>query len=255
MKHLLMIPSLVATSSILMLPVSAATVIGMNFTEIYSAPQISDGSADGFEGWTDSWLVAEGNYGNTTNDNDVSLNGTSHVKMRWNSSNIWNAGLEDNNEQGLYRQYLDDGDGATADGIGVSVTITGLSAWLLEEGMTAYQIRAYSSTDTDGATFHTIDIRDGVTLSGAILATISPAVLGAGDFPTGSGGTWQPRGYGDSSTALSADSITLTIPVNGGNVRGTLAALKITAIPEPSTTLLGGLGLLGMLVSRRSGSR
>lgn len=252
MKNPNSLPSLIAASLALILPASAATVIGMNFTEIYSAPQVSDGSADGFAGWTDSWLVAEGNYGNTTNGIDVSLNGTSHVKMRWNSSNIWNAGMEDNNEQGLYRQYLDDGDGATPDGIGVSVTITGLSAWLLEEGMTAYQIRTYGSTDTDGASFHTIDIRDGVSLSGTIIGSISPLALGAGDFPTGSGGTWQPRGYGDSSNNLTADSITLTIPVRNDNIRGTLAALRLTAVPEPSTALLGGLGLLGLLIRRRN---
>jgi hypothetical protein len=250
-----MISALFAVSSAIIGSATGATVIGMNFTEIYSAPQVSDGSADGFSGWTDSWLVAEGNYGNTTNGTDVSLNGTPHVKMRWNSSNIWNAGEENNNEQGLYRQYLDDGDGATVDGIGVSVTITGLAAWLAAEGMTAYQIRAYSSTDTDNATFQTISIRDGISLTGSVLGSITPAVLGAGDFPTGSGGTWQPRGYGDFNAGLSADSITLTIPVRDNDVRGSLAALRLTAVPEPSVALLGSLGLLGIWVRRRHASR
>lgn len=251
MKPKSLMKCLIATSSALMIPASAASVIGMNFTEIYSAPQVSDGTADGFTSWTDSWLALEGNYGNTTSGNDVSVVGTSHVKMRWNSSNIWNAGEENNNEQGLYRQYLDDGDGSTPDGIGVSVTITGLSAWLSAEGMTSYQIRAYSSTDSDNASFHTIDLRDGVLLSSAILATISPTVLGAGDFPSGSGGTWQPRGYGDSIDTLTADSITLTIPVRDGDARGSLAALKLTAVPEPSSALLGGFSLLGLLIRRR----
>jgi hypothetical protein len=235
-------------------PASAAAVIGMNFTEIYSAPQVSDGTADGFSGWTDSELATGGPFRNT--GSNVSLAGSADVRMTWNAANIWNAGAEDNNEQALYRQYLDDGDGGGSlvdgDGIGVSVTITGLSAWLATEGMTSYQIRAYSSTDSDGATFHTITIHDGLTFSGAVLGSITPIVMGDNDFPTsGFDQNWDPRGYGDSTNTLTADSITLTIPVSSGSVRGSLAALKITAVPEPSAVLLGSLGMLGLLRRRR----
>jgi hypothetical protein len=247
--HLL---SLCAT---LVSPASAASVIGMNFTQFWANPQVSDGTADGLSGWTDSELAAGGPYRNT--GTNVSLNGSTHVRMTWNAANIWDAGEESNNEQALYRQYLDDGDGGGSlvdgDGIGVSVTITGLSAWLTSEGMTSYQIRAYASTDTDGATFRPVSIRDGSNLGGTVLTTIVIPVLGDNDFPTGGfDQNWDPRGYGDSINTLNVDTITLTIPTgNGSDVRGSLAALKITAVPEPSAVLLGSVGLFGLLRRRR----
>ena len=240
--------------AMLVAPASAATVIGMNFTQFWTNPQVSDGTADGFSGWTDSELAAGGPWRNT--GTNVQLNGSADVRMTWNAANIWDAGEESNNEQALYRQYLDDGDGGGSlvdgDGIGVSVTITGLSAWLSSEGMTSYQIRAYASTDSDGATFRPVTVRDGTSLGGAVLTTITLPVLGDNDFPTGGfDQNWDPRGYGD-SIPLNADQITLTIQTgNGSDIRGTLAALKITAVPEPSAALLGSLGLLGLLRRRR----
>jgi hypothetical protein len=242
-------------SALLATPVSATSVIGMNFTQFWTNPQVSDGTADGFSSWTDSELAAGGPFRNT--GTNVSLNGSADVRMTWNAANIWDAGEESNNEQALYRQYLDDGDGGGSlvdgDGIGVSVTITGLSAWLTSEGMISYEIRAYASSDADGATFRPVSVRGGISLGGTVLTTIVIPVLGDNEFPTGGfDQNWDPRGFGDSINTLTADSITLTIPTgNGSDIRGSLAAVKITAIPEPSTVLLGGFGILGLLHRRR----
>ena len=147
--------SLLAGLAATALPAGAATVLGLNFCDYWSNPQISDGPADGFSSWTDSWLVPEGNFYET--GTAASLIGSTSVKVTWSSANGWAAGNEDNNEQGLYREYLDDGN--LGDGVGVRVTITGLSAWMTAEGLQSYGIRGYSSTDTDGATFRDITSR------------------------------------------------------------------------------------------------
>ncbi len=81
-------------------------------------------------------------------------------------------------------------------------------------------------------------------------------VRGPGDFPPNTTpdptwGMWQTRGYGDSVTTLTADTITLTFPSRDGTVRGTLAGFKITAVPEPATAGLLALGLMPWLAARR----
>ncbi len=227
----------------------AASVIGLNFCDGWEKPHVSDGTADGLSTWTDSRGIDDWTDP-AVQTTPLALTGGGGVAAVWSSANTWAAGNEDSNEQGLYRVYLDDG------GSGVSVTISGLSAWLVAEGQTSYQIRAYCSTDTDNATFHTLTIHDG-SASGASLGTVSPTTIGPGDYPPNTTpdptwGMWQPRGYGDSAGNLAADTITLTMPVRDGSVRGTLAAFKITAIPEPGTSILLGLGCAGIFLRRRA---
>ena len=77
---------------------SADTSIGLNFCDHWNNPHVSDGSADGFVGWTDSRAV-----GDTTNpavqSTPLAL-GTSGVKATWTSSNIWSAGAGNNQRAG-----------------------------------------------------------------------------------------------------------------------------------------------------------
>lgn len=223
----------------------AATVIGLNFARDGGGQ--TTGTADGVNqsNWTD--VYDSDGFDGTQNK---TLNGSAGtVGASWIATNSWWAGSGSDSEKRIYACYLDDG--GTGDGIGVRVTITGLASWLSAEGQTSYQIRTYVSTDSTAATFQTITIHDG-SATGVSLGTISPVVLGGNDFPTDSSPNINnPRGYADSIDTLNADTITLTIPQRDGSTRGTLAALKFTAIPEPSAALLGGLSIFAMLRRRR----
>jgi RHS repeat-associated protein len=59
--------------------------------------------------------------------------------------------------------------------------------------------------------------------------------MGQADFPTAPGGNPAPCGYGDSPDTLSADTITLTMPVGTTTTCGTLAAINITGIGTSAT--------------------
>jgi hypothetical protein len=59
------------------------------------------------------------------------------------------------------------------------------------------------------------------------------------------------RGDAIFSTPFTQDTITLTVQSNGGASRGTLAGFIVTAVPEPSVTLISAIGLLGLAMQRR----
>lgn len=263
-----------AVSAVLTLVlVSAATAsgtIGLNITDGWPTPMLAGKTADGFSNWTDS-MANYGGGGPNPQLGSITLAGSA-VTAQWYSANTWAGGKEDTSEQQLYRVYLDDGDGGSSlvatDGIGVSVTISGLSAWMAANGGTSYQIRCYASTDTDNATFRPVLVRSGAPnaadgdnqlLNLAVLDTVVVPTLGPGDFPPNTNpdptwGIWQSRGYGDSVSTLSDDVITLTIASRDGTTRGTLAGFKITAVPEPAS-LVAVAGGLGLLLRRRRGAR
>lgn len=240
--------------------ISAAT-LGLNFTDGWPVPMLAGETSDGFSDWTDSMANFNGG-GPNPHIGRVTLAGSA-VTAQWHSANTWAAGLENTSDQQLYRVYLDDGDGGgslvNGDGIGVSVTISGLGAWLASHGGTGYSLRAYASTDWNNADFRPVDIRlgspnaaDGANqlLNLVILDTIAMPRLGDGGFPSSSSGN-SSRGFGDSTLWLSADTITLTIGSLSGSARGTLAGFKIESVPEPSSLAVGALGL-GILLLRRS---
>ena len=248
------------------LPAATAT-IGLNFTDGWPTPMLQGETSDGFSNWTDSMGNFNGG-GPNPQLGSVTLLGSS-VTARWNAANTWAAGLENTSGQQLYRVYLDDGDGGSSlvsgDGIGVSVTISGLGAWMAANGDDYFAIRCYSSTDTDNASFRPVQVRAGAPVPAdgvnqlrnlPLLDTITVPTLGPGDFPPNTTpdptwGLWQSRGYGDSSAPLYEDIITLTIDSRDGSTRGTLAGFTITAVPEPGAIAMSVVTLGGALLAWR----
>lgn len=226
------------------------SIIGYNFVSNWGSPTIQGETALGFSEWTDS--VDEVNApGGTEVPNSTDpfaittpINAPM-VNVSWSSANMWAAGDETNPDQGLFRVYLDDG------GNGITISVSGLSAWLADSGDSAYGVRFYRSTDNGGAGFSSILLFDGATTDGAVLETI-PTVLpgdpsiGDGSYPTGTGGGGSRLIQG---TAGSFTSDTITFwsgrepDLNGAPVRGTIAGFQIYSIPEPSTGLLALLGI------------
>jgi len=222
---------------------ATVTTIGLNFSDgSVATTLVSDAPADGFANWTDSRALNDST--DPAVQNTTLQLGNSGVSATWISTTSNNAaGAQTNNEQALYRRYLADNQtdptstnfgGSSSDGIGIRVRITGLDTWLAAYSHTAYQIRAYCSSDSTNGSFRQITIHQG-DATGSSLGTITPTVRGQADYPTGTGGDPAPRGYGDSPASLTAGTITLTIPIGAGGIRGTLAALKITGLGTAAT--------------------
>ena len=205
-----------------------AVEIGINFARDGGGTSL--GPTDGCSAWTDVY-DGDGFPGTKT------LTG-SKITAQWHASNTYWAGAGGDADQRIYACYLDDGQSTATsafgntgtDGIGVRVRFTGLTRWLELNECLTYQIVAYNSTDTDGATFQPITLRDG---GGTSLATFTPQVLGDNDYPTGPNDTnWDPRGKGFSPDTLTADVLNVTVPKRSGSTRGSLAALKIVGVGD-----------------------
>lgn len=207
-------------------PICGETTLGINFCGGWIQPHVADEPADGFDQWIDSRAVSD--WTDSAQQMEPLALGQSGVTLTWQSSNMWAAGAEEDNGQALYRMYLDDGQ--TEQGVGVRVTIRGLGRWLAEHGHPSYSIRFYASSDRATA-FHPVSVHYGESARGPVIATTTVDVLGDGNYPSAvaapEGG--DARGHGDTTVALRADTITITLPPRLGEVRGTLAAIKITA--------------------------
>lgn len=193
------------------------------------------------------------------------------LTVAWNSANAWQAGSEGLNgtdaSQQVFRNYLDDGDGGASyfdgDGYGVSIQVSGLSSFMGANSATKYSITLYFATDATAVL--PAEIRQGLLPSVATataissltqIGTVTPGALGDGTYPFSTGAGTATDGHRAIGTldGLSADAITIAIPKNPGanGVRGSLAGFSISAVPEPSVSLmLGGLGLVGLLRRRR----
>jgi hypothetical protein len=189
----------------------ADTVIGVNFTDGWGTPCLAGETADGLSNWTDT--RAENDWTDPKSGTGlVVLGSNGSVTCDWTSANTWAGGQEGTSEQQLYRVYLDDG------GDGCLVTIHGLNAWMLSEGLGAYKIRIYFSTDWNSpTTFEEVEIKEGAT----VLETVQETNRWYTD-----GGT---RANVDSGL-LMADTIVLDPATKSGNTRACIAGFKITGI-------------------------
>lgn len=109
----------------------------------------------------------------------------------------------------------------------------------------AYDIHVYFSSDVDGRTG---TISDGTTtFSFATMAIAATSGSNAIFTQTTDTGIGNPSADYAVFSGLTGASQTLTINVGGGGIAG----IQITAVPEPGTMALAGLGGLGLLMLRR----
>ncbi len=161
----------------------------------------------------------------------------------------WAAGSESVGANGdasqkVFRSYLDDWDDHgsfySADGIGVSVHITGIQSLLDQTGATEYRLTVFYSSDNGSNIFPAVTVRHGLpgapgptAITGLpLLGNTNVVVLGDGLQPNpaaGSsvGGTGGRRAWGQLA-GLTASDITLSLPLRNGNNRSTLAGFAIT---------------------------
>jgi hypothetical protein len=191
---------------------AADNVIGINF---YSGDDniLGTDTADGFSNWTD----APG----TAGTNIAFLGSDGAATCTFSTGGNWWAGNNSTSEERLYHAYLDDG------GVGIQVTLTGLTDWLGNIGASAYTVRLYHCSDhtaADGYSWGPDEITDDSAIP-VVLQTMTLDVADCWSTAT------DLRGYIDTDP-LSENTIHINpfISASGGNVRGCLAGIKITAV-------------------------
>ncbi len=229
----------------------AARVIGVNFHN--GAPEAAQAA---FSSQGAVWTDTSGPAGATT------VNGAG-FSVQWASSDVqssgsWNDGDGDasqavDREISLYHAHLGDGDtpafgvlpdsGLPGDGVGVAVQLTGLSAWLASEGADGYRITVHLGTDTDPATFATLSLLAGVTITSPVIDTATPARLGGGAYPSPSGNNpTGSRGFVQFGGFHTHDAVTLRVPARVGDTRGCVAAILVTAVNKSIAVVNAGGG-------------
>jgi hypothetical protein len=187
----------------------------------------------------DSGTLAAGAEANLVND--LGLN--TGAAIEWSSANVWWNGSGTGSEDAkIVVGYLDDG------GEGVRVTVTGIPYDLY----TVYGI--VGSDQNWNSTYTTLDF----LLNGTVWAlggTAAATATAHGDLVS-SGGAWIELTTGQVGNYWKVDNLsgsTLSIEGLPRNLaeRGSLAAIVIEQIPEPSTALLLGLGALLLRRRRR----
>ena len=228
---------------------SSATVVGINF---HGSPPMG-GSGDpataqqGGNTFGATWTDLVGTVGSA-----VSLNGTpatldyqaglSYPNNLYQAAGSVTGSGAPNSGLSVFRNYLNDN--------GTTLTLNGLNSWLAAEGATGYTVTLYLNSN-QGSGFHTPTVA-GVSLTVPILG--NGRWDGSAEDPNGDSAVGI-RGQA-STGVLTGDSVTIFLPqwnANGAGEaeRGGLAALVITAVPEPATASLSALGMLMLLRRRR----
>jgi hypothetical protein len=173
----------------------------------------------------------------------VTVNSFSSVPYQQGSASLSGSDAS----QRVFRYYLDDGDAGSGyfngDGVGASIHLTGLTQFLAANRATNYTLTLLFNADTTSATpFLTATVRNGVPAAPSAtaissltsLGTVTPQLLGDGKQPlpavdTNTGGK---RGWGR-LIGLTADNITIAMPVRSGSVRGSVAGIILTPVGGP----------------------
>lgn len=162
--------------------------------------------------------------------------------ITWSASNPWyNDDGTGNDEQKMAVGYLDDG------GSGVSIIISNVPYAL-------YRVYGLLASDQgEGTTYTTLDFTvNGTDVLGGT-ATAYKTMIASN---SAEGANWTLLSTSDVgnywlSGITSGSTLTINGALRSGDDRGSISAIIIEQIPEPSTGLLGGLGVLALLRRRR----
>ncbi len=218
---------LVASASVAALGMSEAAVTAVNFLGTGYGALGATVTADAYGVAVADWTNQDVGNGAGT----VTVNG---MAFSWTCNNDWNQnGTPSAGEGEVNYGYIDD------TGNNSSLTITGISAWLAATpGATAYTIQMVQSSDNaTGFPDSAVSVSDG----GAALGTFTNGTTGGGG----------KLGGATNALTLTSDTLFIEPGDRNGSLRGTIAGVIITSVPEPSIAALLGLGGLALIRRRR----
>jgi hypothetical protein len=227
--------ALCAGASVLAPQVSRAAALAVNFGGDAYAAFGQNVTAAAYGVPLSGWSALQGSAAAEPSPTVATTSVISGVTFSWTAANDWAqfgsfAGAPGNAEVNF--GYLDDG------GVGVAITITGLSGWLTANNAVSYSLQIVNSTD-NGNSFGSTGV---FTASGGTsLGTLTNPLTWASGPNAGASTTLS----GLTSNTLFLDGATGV----GGAARAGIAAVILTPVPEPGTTALALLA--GLALNRR----
>lgn len=224
-----------------------AAIIAYNFSENPGNQVLDTVTPKGPTGtsiWNDSNVVDNGGLSAGDEANLVDDSGaTTSATIAWSSSGAWWNGSGTGSEEAkIAVGYLDDG------GSGVSVGVTGIP-------FANYNVYGIVGSDQTLTTYTSLDFNvNGTWVFGGASASTATAFSDWSD--DSANGVWTEIDPGVTTgnywkmEGLSGD-LTIQGQLRNGAERGSLAAIIIEEVPEPSVVFLGTLGLLPLLRRRR----